>query len=53
VEEIMPRLSINERTKIVEFWHQSKSVKQVQRLFGGHFGVHMWYWRYWKFWRRM
>jgi len=40
----MPELSINERTKIVEFWHQSKSVKQMQRLFFGHFGVHMRYW---------
>jgi len=45
VEEIMPRLSINKRTKIVEVWYQSKSVKQVQRLFWGHFGVHMQYWR--------
>jgi len=39
----MSRLSINERTKIVEFWHQSKSVKRVQHLFCGHFGVHMQY----------
>ena len=37
----MPRLSLQERTKIIEFWHQVKSVKQVQRLYCGHFGIHM------------
>ena len=37
----MPRLNLQERTKIIEFWHQAKSVKQVQRLYCGHFGIHM------------
>ena len=30
-----------ERTKIIEFWHKVKSVKKVQRLYCGHFVVHM------------
>ena len=38
---IMLRLNLQERTKIIEFWHKVKSVKQVQRLHCGHFGVHM------------
>ncbi len=37
----MPRLSLQERTKIIEFWHHVKSVKQVQRLYCGQFGIHM------------
>ena len=37
----MPGLDLQERTKIIEFSHQVKSVKQVQRLFCGHFGVRM------------
>ena len=37
----MPRLNLQERTKIIEFWHKVKSVKEVQRLYCGHFGVHM------------
>ena len=39
--ENMPRLNLQERTKIIEFWHKVKSVKQVQRLYCDHFGVHM------------
>ena len=35
----MPRLTTQQRTKIVEFWHQTKSVKQVQRLYCEHFNV--------------
>ena len=29
----MPLLTLFERTKIVEFWHQTKSVVQVQRAY--------------------
>ena len=28
----MPRFSLQEKTKIIEFWHQVKSVNQVQRF---------------------
>jgi len=36
----MPKLNLQERTKIIEFWHPVKSVKQ-NVIFCGHFGVHM------------
>ena len=37
----MPRLTIQQRTKIIELWHQTKSVKHVQRLYCRHFGIHL------------
>ena len=37
----MPRLTVQQRTKIVELWHQTKSVIQVQRLYSRHFGIHL------------
>ena len=36
----MPRLDVEHRTKIIEFWHQTKSVTQVQRLYAAHFNIH-------------
>ena len=37
----MPRFNLQERTKMIEFWYKVKSVKQVQRLYCGHFGIHI------------
>ena len=37
----MPKLNLQGRTDIIEFWHQVKSAKQVQRLYCGHFGVYI------------
>jgi len=36
----MPRLTIQQRTKVIEFWHQEKSVTKVQRRYCTHFDVH-------------
>ena len=29
----MPRLTVNQRTKIIEWWHETKCVAQIQRNF--------------------
>ena len=35
----MAKLTLQQRTKIIEFWHQTKSVKQVQREYARNFGT--------------
>ena len=35
----MPRLTVNQRTKIIEWWHETKCVPQIQRNFRRHFHV--------------
>ena len=35
----MPKLTIQQQTKIIEFWHQTKSVKQVQREYASNFST--------------
>ena len=35
----MPQLTIIQRTKIIEFWHQTQSVVQVQRMYRGFFNT--------------
>lgn len=35
----MPWLDLQQRAKIIEFWHQTKSVIQVQRLYAAHFHI--------------
>ena len=35
----LPRLTVNQRTKIIEWWHETKCVAQIQRNFRRHFHV--------------